>query len=266
METEKGYDLVVGADGAFSRVRSALSAIRPEYSGIGGYDTFIAQASAGTRALLKGGSVFAFSDGKALIAQQMGHGRVSVSAWGIRGESWAEGLRGSSSEMNRKRKGPSIEEILEEYKTWAPELTTLLQQSTGDIRQSAFYALPADFRWEHKPGITLIGDAAHLMTPFAGEGVNIALDDARRLARVLVSDGSVKEFEEEMFGRAAKAQALTRKMTQAMFFTPGAPRSTIESWVVARATYDCPESIEKVVKPFLVAGVYSFYWVFKKFI
>ncbi len=75
--------------------------------------------------------------------------------------------------------------------------------------------LPADHRWNSRPGVTLMGDAAHVMTPFAGEGVNNAMVDALELAEKVVAalrDGSagnmqenlakaVKEYEEGMFAR-----------------------------------------------------------------
>jgi 2-polyprenyl-6-methoxyphenol hydroxylase-like FAD-dependent oxidoreductase len=48
------------------------------------------------------------------------------------------------------------------------------------------YMLPIGFSWPHRSGVTIIGDAAHLMTPFAGEGVNLAMWDAMLLGRALV--------------------------------------------------------------------------------
>ena len=97
--------------------------------------------------------------------------------------------------------------------------------------------LPVGFRWEHVPGVTLVGDAAHLvrtyylchtcrsvylscthqMTPFAGEGVNLAFMDCMKLAQAILSsaadatadaatntallDKNVRAFEEDMFAR-----------------------------------------------------------------
>ncbi|KAF8437013.1 hypothetical protein BGX38DRAFT_1274233 [Terfezia claveryi] len=74
--------------------------------------------------------------------------------------------------------------------------------------------LPIGITWEHRGGLTLLGDAAHLMAPFGGfEGVNSAIQDALELADAIIHalklgkglDGILGEialYEEVMFARS----------------------------------------------------------------
>jgi 2-polyprenyl-6-methoxyphenol hydroxylase-like FAD-dependent oxidoreductase len=84
---------------------------------------------------------------------------------------------------------------------------------------------PADQQWEPKPNVTLIGDAAHVMPPYAGEGVNMAMLDALMLSRLLLNRESSSEaiaaYEAEMFKRMQHMTADTMVNTE-MFYAPDA--------------------------------------------
>jgi 2-polyprenyl-6-methoxyphenol hydroxylase-like FAD-dependent oxidoreductase len=139
--------------------------------------------------------------------------------------------------------------------------------------------LPIGTKWKHRPGITMLGDAAHLMGPFAGEGVNLAMSDAMSLAtaisnaatslatctnsnletRALLSK-EIKAFEEGMFKRATKVQQQTFDMMEAMFFTPGAPNDTIEKWILAAAGHD----MNFILRGLLAAATYIYFFCWRR--
>ena len=132
--------------------------------------------------------------------------------------------------------------IREEFADWAEPLLKLTQVADEkDFIARSLYILPPGHRWKHKASVTLIGDAAHLMTPHAGEGVNVAMDDALKLADAIIRsaksadvinvlDKEVDAFEDEMMKRVAKMQEHSLANTKDMFFNPKAPHVVIDSW------------------------------------
>jgi len=93
------------------------------------------------------------------------------------------------------------------------------------------YALPIGHAGARVPGVTLLGDAAHIMAPFAGEGANRAMLDATELARALVAHGADREaalaaYEAAMFPRSAAAAA-DSAANLAAAFNADAPRGLL---------------------------------------
>lgn len=238
---ERGYDLIVGADGAWSKVRPALTDERPYYAGIGGYDLYLDDVEhryPDLYKLVNRGSTFAYSDGKNITGQQKGDGSLIIYATSARDETWMKTCGYDVYNPLEVKKA-----LAQEYSDWAEPLVKLTQAANEkDVTPRSLYILPIGHRWKHRAGVTLIGDAAHLMTPHAGEGVNVAMKDALNLAKAIIHstkdekparklDQEVQLFEEEMFQRAKPVAQLSKSNMEDMFFTPGAPHTVVERYV-----------------------------------
>jgi tetracycline resistance monooxygenase len=78
--------------------------------------------------------------------------------------------------------------------------------------------MPVDTPWrpDRPLPITLVGDAAHVMPPFAGQGVNTGLLDALNLSENLTSEkfetvnSAISDYEQRMFAYAKEMQLETR--------------------------------------------------------
>lgn len=115
------------------------------------------------------------------------------------------------------------------FGSYASELQDIITHSEGPFRPWFMYYMPTDqLNWSSAPGVTLIGDAAHVTTPFVGDGVNCAMRDAVILAGKLKEFGvtrkAVTEYEKEMFPYAI--DVIERSIASGkMFFEDNAPRA-----------------------------------------
>ncbi|KAF9041932.1 monooxygenase FAD-binding protein [Hymenopellis radicata] len=195
--TAGGFDLVVGADGAWSRVRPLLTDVTPFYSGISSVEFHTTHPDMLT--LVGRGSYFCLSDNKALFAQRQGDGSVRTYTMLRVPETSLEDQAFQFPQDKRRL-------VEEHFGDWSEANKNLM----GD-----------------EGGGDAVGDAAHVMTPFAGEGVNNALVDGMELAQeVLKSPGdlgrAVREYERGMFGRMGKMAEETMRGLE-MIFNDRAP-------------------------------------------
>ncbi|KAF2827936.1 FAD/NAD(P)-binding domain-containing protein [Ophiobolus disseminans] len=261
-EVERGFDLIVGCDGAFSKTRSLLTEQKVFYTGLSGWSMQVSNASVKAPALNKlvnRGSILAFSDGKCMSIQQLSSDTILFSTYGPHKEDYSSTCGIDPRDLDSVKAG-----LREEYDDWRPELVDAIEKADSEAMWRTLYMLPVGFTWPHKEGVTLLGDAAHVMTPFEGIGVNTAFHDAMLLVEQIVGftispksgslDSRIVAYEKEMFKHAHEAQKKTEDSMNDMMFTPGAPRTTIEPWIVRHMKEDTPGWSHGILTPMVYAG------------
>ena len=267
-ELEGPFDLIVGADGAWSKVRERLNELKPVYSGVSGYEMEILdppRTCPHVDKMVGRGSFFGISDRKFLNAQRMGNNSLKVRSWYLCSEGEAK------ADLDKYGKKGTLEKILERYAGWAPEMIELLKQADLDgLKYWTLYELPVGYKWPHKTGFTLLGDAASLATPFSGEGVNKAMVDALDLADLIAKsqdqienltlDHAVLRYEQLMFPRMEKIQTTTMA-NKLNGFGPDAPLGLMTVMLKSMAA-ESPSGLVRLLGTAPVSAmVYGYFWI-----
>ena len=243
------FDLVVGADGAWSRVRGLLTDVAPRYAGRQCITLTIRQITQKYPRLAEvvGPGSFMALGGRHGVMSQRGSqdsARIYIMLTTADEEFAAtQGLAGrTAAEAKSKLLGDHAflaawgDPIKELIAAACHEETADNPDSELDIRP--LYMLPVGHEWEHRSGATIIGDAAHLMGPWAGEGANLAMWDALSLADAIAKahetagedsasfrstvDPLLRAFETEMVARSRERAEETHSNGEMMFGENGA--------------------------------------------
>ncbi len=209
-------DILIGADGASSRVRPLVSSAAVIYSGLTGSEVSLTPEVAASpevqdlREQLGQGSIFVMEDGKIITIQRNGSGRIRAYLWHSSPAEWK-----TPSDPTEARKV-----LLEIYHDCAPWMRKVIEHCDDTaIYHRPLYTLPVGHRWDHVPGVTIIGDAAHLMPP-NGAGANLAMLNGLEIGILLaeqINEGKTAEereaaiaaWETAMIASAAKVAEAT---------------------------------------------------------
>lgn len=215
-------DLLVGADGTWSKVRTLLSSEKPVYAGMSYIDTFLNAVDdkhAATASLVGNGALYALTPGKGFLAHREAgdviHSYVIVS----RPLTWFDDIDFSDAEATKAL-------IAAEFDGWAPELVALIADADTPPALRSIHKLPDSHTWARTPGVTLLGDAAHVTLP-GGEGANIAMLDGAELGEAIVAqpddiEAALAAYEAVMFPRSEQ-EAVAAHETIDLIFGARAP-------------------------------------------
>ncbi|MCX5215207.1 FAD-dependent monooxygenase [Kitasatospora sp. NBC_00240] len=194
--------ILVGADGAWSKVRPLLSDARPVYTGTTFVETYlhdVDERHPATAALVGQGAMYALAPGKGIVAHREAGGILHTYVELNRPAEWIAATDFTDAAAASAR-------VAAEFDGWAPHLTALITDGETAPVARMIHTLPDGHRWDRAPGVTLLGDAAHLMPP-SGDGANLAMFDGAELGKAIARhpddvEAALTAYEKELFPRS----------------------------------------------------------------
>jgi 2-polyprenyl-6-methoxyphenol hydroxylase-like FAD-dependent oxidoreductase len=178
--TEERADLLVGADGLRSTIRQGLLGDgAPRYAG---YTAWRAVVAPENELVAVGEALEVWGRGVRFICTQIGGGRVY----------WAVSKNAPEGKHDVPT-GAVKDALLELCAGWLEPVEALIAASSAAaiLRTDIYDRDPVRERWG-KGRVTLLGDAAHPMTPDLGQGACQAIEDAVALAGCLKERANVE--------------------------------------------------------------------------
>ena len=210
-------DIVIAADGANSKIRPLITPVKPFYSGITIVEGAVYNSEVHVphiHALLNNGKIFAMGDSKSLIVSSKGDGSLVFYTGCKTDERWSYNCQIDFAD--RKQVAAWFEM---EFAGWNNVWLELFTNASTNFIPRPQYCMPLDQTWEALPNLTMLGDAAHVMPPYAGEGVNMAMQDALELSECLLDTkygtihAAIGAYEKQMRARASEVARLTLEST-----------------------------------------------------
>jgi len=217
-------EILVGADGAWSKVRPLLSGDKPTYAGMSYIDTYLHDVDnqhPASAPVVGGGALYALEPGEGFLAHREAGNNIHTYVIMSRPVEWFADIDFADADHTRAR-------IAAEFAEWAPELIALVADSDTAPVLRSIYQLPDRHHWARVPGVTLLGDAAHVTVP-GGEGANVAMLGGAELGQAIAAhpgdvEAAFAAYEAAMFPRS-EAEAIAAHETVELIFGASAPHA-----------------------------------------